>query len=290
LLQPLYVDVEVDGKLHRVPHWYDRPEEDWECYEHFPTFLTRVWEHLGLPTPTDAQLEIAHRLQYGYDMQPRYLLPEEEEALLKELHPGRPIVGRSGTSYLLDPSAQQYRKRQNNYDLAVMLLDTGCRFGELANLTWDMVDTNQWKFIRIFRSKVIQTSQAEGMMAVTGRMREILQRRFKERGNNYYVFHGWNTGGRTAADVPMREAVAIRRAIEKVGINHPTKVARFGRRDVRSLRDTFASKLRWHGMSIDRIQKLLGHSTPVMTQKYANLTVDKASSEAVAILDQLNGE
>ena len=182
---------------------------------------------------------------------------------------------------------------QSNYDLVVMLLDTGCRFGELANMTWDMVDTVHWKFIRIYRTKVARTSNAEGMLAITGRMREILQRRHAERGNNYYVFSGWSdqtAGLKGSSDLPITGTRAIRRAMQKVGINHPSKVARFGRRDVRSLRDTFASKLRWHGMSVDRIQKLLGHTTPTMTQKYANLTVDKASSEAVAILDQLNGE
>lgn len=182
---------------------------------------------------------------------------------------------------------------QSNYDLVVMLLDTGCRFGELANMTWDMVDTVHWKFIRIYRTKVARTSNAEGMLAITGRMREILQRRHAERGNNYYVFSGWSdqtAGLKGSSDLPITGTRAIRRAMQKVGINHPSKVVRFGRRDVRSLRDTFASKLRWHGMSVDRIQKLLGHTTPTMTQKYANLTVDKASSEAVAILDQLNGE
>ena len=78
--------------------------------------------------------------------------------------------------------------------------------------------------------------------------------------------------------------------MNKVGINHPAKVKRFGRRDVRSLRDTFATKLRMAGAPLDRLQKLLGHASPVMTQKYANLTVNAASTEAVDMLNKLNKE
>lgn len=78
MLQPLLVTVEHDGELVQVPHWFSRPEKDWEAYESFPVFLTRVWDHLGLPKPTRAQLEIAHRLQYGYDSHEAKTLPQEE--------------------------------------------------------------------------------------------------------------------------------------------------------------------------------------------------------------------
>jgi hypothetical protein len=78
MLKPLLVTVQVDGELLEVPHWFDKPEADWEAYESFPVFLTRVWSHLGLPSPTRAQLEIAHRLQYGYDSVEAKLLSAEE--------------------------------------------------------------------------------------------------------------------------------------------------------------------------------------------------------------------
>lgn len=62
-MQPLFVD--VDGE--EVPHWIlTQPEENWELFESFPVFLTRVWEHLGLPAPTNRQLAIARRLQNAY--------------------------------------------------------------------------------------------------------------------------------------------------------------------------------------------------------------------------------
>jgi hypothetical protein len=43
------------------------PEEIHPAFEDFRNFLYLAWSHLGLPSPTQAQYEIAHRLQHGYD-------------------------------------------------------------------------------------------------------------------------------------------------------------------------------------------------------------------------------
>lgn len=54
----------VDGR----PHWETSfPREVWPVFEDFRNFLIVTWNHLGLPYPTEAQFEIAHRLQYGVD-------------------------------------------------------------------------------------------------------------------------------------------------------------------------------------------------------------------------------
>ncbi|EEE42832.1 phage terminase large subunit [Roseibium alexandrii] len=75
MLEPLTYEIEGE----RYPHWVvTRPEEDWPLYESFTAFLDRVWEHLGLPEPTRAQYEIAHRLQYGADSLEWEKLSEEE--------------------------------------------------------------------------------------------------------------------------------------------------------------------------------------------------------------------
>ncbi len=60
MLQPLM----VDGR----PHWVSTmPQEFHPAYEDFRNFLFLAWSHLGLPDPTRAQYEIAHRLQHGID-------------------------------------------------------------------------------------------------------------------------------------------------------------------------------------------------------------------------------
>lgn len=54
----------VDGE----PHWVHRfPDSVHPAFEDFRNFLSVTWKHLGLPPPTPAQYEIAHRLQYGLD-------------------------------------------------------------------------------------------------------------------------------------------------------------------------------------------------------------------------------
>jgi integrase len=119
-------------------------------------------------------------------------------------------------------------------------------------------------------------------------MREVLRRRYAARGNSRYVFPGWiDRATAKDEDAPRDSTRAIRRAMARIGVNKPDKVARYGRRDVRSLRDTFATKLRKKGMSLDRLQMLLGHASPQMTQKYADVGVTDISNEAVAILDAM---
>lgn len=76
MLQPLMEDGK-DGKDGR-PHWEnDWPEDLWPVFEDFRVFLTILWDHLGLPEPTRAQREAAHRLQYGYDTHEAGMLPED---------------------------------------------------------------------------------------------------------------------------------------------------------------------------------------------------------------------
>ncbi|MDR3474511.1 MAG: site-specific integrase [Devosia sp.] len=211
----------------------------------------------------------------------RYLTEAEEKALLIELDPTVMRVKGGGVTQI-EPLALMAKQRRMNYELAVMLLDTGCRFGEIAKLTWSMVDTDDWAFIRIWRSKVANGARLEQ----TERVKAVLQRRHAERGNHHLVFASWSLDRETV----RTSTAAIRRAMKTIGINSPQNVAEFGRRDVRSLRDTFATKLRTNGMALDRIQELLGHSSPAMTQKYAHLAVSRASEEASAMLNRLNGK
>jgi len=56
------------------------------------------------------------------------------------------------------------------------------------------------------------------------------------------------------------------------------------------LRDTFASWLVQRGVSLFKVQALLGHADPRMTQKYAKLAPGAVADEAAAILDQLVNE
>lgn len=207
-----------------------------------------------------------------YPTQPklRYLTTEEERRLLKELDPhSRP------TSIL------QHRKHyQDQYDLTIFLLDTGARYSEVASITWSAIDTNTWKQINIYRSKVGN----EGILGMTARLREVLQRRWTARPNNPYVFTNRQGGPRKYT------TYGIRQAIERANLNEPHLVDRYGRCTVHSFRDTFATKCLRAGRSLYEVSKLLGHSNMVMTQKYAHLEMADVAIAAAEGLDELNGE
>ena len=66
------------------PHWEARfPKEIWPAFTDFRNFLALVWQHLGLPQPTPAQYEIAHRTHYGADsVEWSRLSSEERQARL----------------------------------------------------------------------------------------------------------------------------------------------------------------------------------------------------------------
>lgn len=206
----------------------------------------------------------------------RWLRKEEEQALLLELYPWRE---RKGTPPRARRTREQQRALTDQYDLTVFLLDTGARYAEVAGMTWDMVDTHGWKHVLLLRSKTENGSTIE----MTDRLRTVLMWRHAERGNSPYIFssrfdprrrRGHATGG-------------IMKAMDRAGINSADKVARLGKATVHSLRDTFASKLVAHGRPLYEVQVLLGHSSPVMTQKYAHLAPPDASSRAAQTLNAM---
>lgn len=235
--------------------------------------------------------------RFPIESTPRPFLDHEVQLLLDELDPDKPLRTKAGHTvpeYSLGNLAVVLEMRQQNYDLVVCLLDTGLRLMELTRVTWDIVNTKDWSF-QIERTKTKDKSIASRhrFMDVqpTARVRAVLERRYKTRGNNPYVFPAWKhvEDGRVIHDVaPQKSTGAIRKAINAVGLNSPENVARWRKRDVRSLRDTYATRLSKHGVPLDQIQELLGHTTPVMTQKYRDAALNQFSANAASILDSLD--
>lgn len=208
----------------------------------------------------------------------RYATPEEEERLLFELDPKRE---RKGTGKYGTRPPMMQRQLDDQYDLVVFLLDTGARYREVAEISWAAVDTIEWKTINIYRSKVGN----EGILMMTDRLREVLQRRYAEM-TSPYVFPGYKSGKR-----PRGYAVkGIARAIERAGLNEPHLVQRFGKFTVHSLRDTFATKCLRGGLSLYKVSKLLGHTDTRQTQKYAHLELHDVATEAADVLNRMSGE
>lgn len=170
------------------------------------------------------------------------------------------------------------RNIQDNYDITVFLLDTGCRYSEVANIPWSAINLDACT-ISLYRSKV----RNEDVLHMTSRLEGILRRRWEERRvGQRYVFED-RTGNERGYSTK-----SIKKAIARAGLNDPAVVKeRGGRVTLHTLRHTFASKLARAGVSLYEVSVLLGHSDPKMTQRYAHLSPNDASRKAVKVIDSL---
>lgn len=166
----------------------------------------------------------------------RYLTPQEAKALLEAV----------------------YERSPQAHDMAQLSLYTGMRFGEVASLSWGCIDLAGGT-VRILRAKHEKSR--------TIPMPELIRTYFKslDQGRSHeLVFPDEN--GRRMEQVPSSFKRAINDAELNKDIDDPKK--RFG---FHGLRHTYASWLVQAGVDLFRVQRLLGHSTPVMTDRYSHL-------------------
>jgi integrase len=187
----------------------------------------------------------------------RYLSAEEEAAFLAQLNPDTPVRGIGGN--------RVKAQRQDAFDLAILLLDTGMRYGEAASLEWKQVDL-QNKKLGVYRTK----TKNESTLTMTDRIAEMLTRR-SGMGHKVYVFEAQDGTARKYSPK------AFRNAIERAGIEGCT---------IHSLRHTFASNLVQAGVSLYGVQSLLGHSSPSTTQRYSHLAPSAVAAQAAEILNK----
>jgi integrase len=194
----------------------------------------------------------------------RYLSLEEETALLAQLDPSRHS---NGLAPVGDRSAKKAGAVQSNYDLVVILLDTGARYGEIASLRWDQIDLDDRK-IALWRSKVSN----ESVLFMTTRVAKIFERRLLAR-KGEFVFTN------AAGGVRGYNVIAIRKAFVRAGLLDCS---------VHTLRHTHASRLIQHGMSVYEVKEVLGHSDIRTTMRYAHLEQAKVTSRARDVIERLN--
>ena len=154
---------------------------------------------------------------------------------------------------------------QDNYDLVVCLLDTGARYGEIANIRWEYIDLDG-RVIRLWRSKV----KNESLIYMTTRVFDIFQRRFKARESSDFVFTN-KAGGPRAY-----QAKGIRAAVKRAGIDNFT---------IHDLRHTCASRLVQAGLSLYEVANVLGHQDVSTTQIYAHLENKDVSKKARDLIE-----
>lgn len=152
------------------------------------------------------------------------------------------------------------------HDMALLSLYTGMRAGEVLNLQWEHV---LWNSNRI---SIVDPNNGESRMEpIHPLVNEMLQRRYNHYKNGY-VFKAKN-GGKIGRVSPI-----FCRVVNALGFND--KVTDLRQKVVfHTLRHTHASWLVMNGVDLYTTQKLMGHKTIQMTQRYSHLApeyLDKA--------------
>jgi len=171
-------------------------------------------------------------------------------------------------------------------DLATLMMQTGARPSEIRTLRWPQFSENKG-LIRIERTKVEGSEHEEATLQLTELCINVLKRRYRNRPTgeweSEYVFQSDRVRNQ-----PVSTLHSIQAAIDKVGLNDDEQlVAKKGRFTPHCLRDSFASLMAQSGeLDLYEIQTLLGHATPQMTQKYANLIPRDVGRKAASVWDR----
>jgi integrase len=166
----------------------------------------------------------------------RFLTHEESKKLLKELQ------GRS----------------QQLYEISLISLRTGARADEVFSIKWSDVDLEHG-LLTLWDTKNTKTRIAY----MTGDVKELFKN--KKRGDpNELVFPG--RGGRKITSISK----AFERAVDEIGLNDEITDPRM-KVVFHSLRHTFASWLVEKGEDLYVVNKLMGHSSLAMTERYSHV-------------------
>jgi integrase len=159
-------------------------------------------------------------------------------------------------------------KSADVHDMTLLSLHVGLRFGEIASLTWADVDIEK-------KVLTIRDAKAGSRYAfLTEQAADIFRNRPQEKLSDY-VFQGRN--GKLDRISPT-----FFRAVDELklndGIDDPRLQICF-----HSCRHSYASWMIEQGTDLYTVQKLLGHKTNVMTQRYAHLSENRLRDAAAAL-------
>ena len=189
----------------------------------------------NVPSPTKSK---SFKLPRVDNERLRHLSTEEEKKLLEAIK----------------ERSEQIRK------IAILAIDGGLRFKEIASLTWECVDKDGGVL------RVLDSKGRDRYVPMTVRLKGMFDDMKKESGENL-VFP--NNKGARRTQIPSSFVRAVIDAKLNEGIKNPKMRASF-----HTLRHTYASRMVQAGVDLYRVQRLLGHSTPIMTARYSKLADD----------------
>ena len=165
-------------------------------------------------------------------------------------------------------------RSQQLHDIALLSLHTGMRAGEIFALTWNDIYTDQGTI------DILDAKGGDRTAFMTNEVREMFERLRKGRPQEF-VFKDRN--GEQIKEISN----SFNRAVKDIGLNDGI-VDRRQKLIFHSLRHTFASWLVMGGEDLYRVQKLMGHASLAMVQRYAHLAPDALKSSMTRFEQNLN--
>jgi integrase len=167
--------------------------------------------------------------------------------------------------------ALRIRDKQT-YQIAIISLNTGMRVGEVFKLTWGDIDIKQGLI-------TVRDAKSGSRIAFMTDALKLIFEGIGRKKNDDFVFLS------PISKKPFEEMPDIFSiVVNEIGLNKDIDDRR-QKIVPHSLRHTFASWLVQGGVDLYTVQKLMGHGTIAMTQRYAHLS-PKTLQEAVKTLER----
>jgi len=176
-----------------------------------------------------------------------------------------------------DGTPAQFFRGVRNYTIAVLMLETGLRVGEVVQLRWSDLYFNGNPVTNLVVPSEIAKRKRERMIPVSTRLHQALEE-YWERHNfdsieytNYFAFYE----GLSTTHISTRQVERFIRAAAERSLGRPIHP--------HVLRHTFASKL-MRVTDMRTVQELLGHKNISSTQVYTHPNEDD-KKKAISKLD-----
>jgi integrase len=211
----------------------------------------QVWNHARASGYVNADFPFKKEMKKFKidDERVRFLTPDEAGILLEALK----------------------KKSKKVANMSLLALHCGLRAGEIFNLKWSNINVDEG-IINVFDAKA-----GSRLAFMTDQVKEMFKG-LKRGKPGSFIFK--NTKGKKIVDI----STTFSRVVDDLKLNEGIK----DRREkfvFHSLRHSFASNLAQQGVSLYVIQKLMGHKTISLTERYSHLSNDSLKN-AVNILEQ----
>ncbi len=148
-------------------------------------------------------------------------------------------------------------------DFVVMAFYTGCRLGELVNLTWEDVNIKEG-LLTIGNTSFQTKSRKQRIVPIHSKVQQVLIKRFPKviRKEKHYVFCKSNGCGFTGDYFSRR----FKRACRKAGVDEGIHF--------HCLRHGAATRMIVNGAPVPSVQRILGHANIQTTMLYTHPDID----------------